>query len=164
MEAKLKVLLCGPQGQGKTRVANLLGGIATQGVYDPTAGVRIIELERPLTVREPKSRREIQIVASIELWDMSGDLQYENAWPACQKDVHGIIVVAEALQMQLEQSAPEKQVDFWFQAFSARVGLEATQAFVMVLANDEVTNTAAVLSAGKSKLGAYIRICRCTRQ
>ena len=157
MEAKLKIALVGAIAQGKTRVANVLGGIATQGVYDPTAGCRIIELERPLTVREPKTRREIQIVASVELWDVSGDLQYENAWPACQKDVHGVIVVAEALQMQLEQSAPEKQVDFWFQAFCGRAGLEAAQAFVMVLANDEVTNTATVLAAGKSKLGARVR-------
>jgi Rab-like protein 5 len=151
-----KVLVVGPAQSGKTRAVNTLAAISTQGVYDPTVGCRIIELERPLSVRDAKSKKEMQVVANVELWDLSGDVKYESCWPACQKDAHGVILVLEALQLTVNETAPEKSLDFWFQSFAARMGLDPSQVFVMVLGTDEQSVNSQVTSAGKLKLGTLL--------
>ena len=69
----MKVLLVGPQKVGKSRVANYMADMNKSNLeeddpnsdqYMPTAGCRIVEVER-----------EIQGLGThtIELWDVSGD-------------------------------------------------------------------------------------------
>jgi tRNA U34 5-carboxymethylaminomethyl modifying GTPase MnmE/TrmE len=62
--AKLKIIVIGPKGCGKSQVSNFLLGQNETLVtdrYDPTAGVRILESE----LNNGNLR--------IELWDTSGD-------------------------------------------------------------------------------------------
>uniref|UniRef100_A0A914RCH6 Uncharacterized protein n=1 Tax=Parascaris equorum TaxID=6256 RepID=A0A914RCH6_PAREQ len=51
-------------------------------------GVRIVEFES--NELELKGER---VDAEIELWDCSGDRQYEKCWPAIRRDTHGVILV-----------------------------------------------------------------------
>jgi GTPase SAR1 family protein len=64
---RLKICVVGPKGCGKTSISNFLAGqtqsLSTDGKYDPTAGVRILEFET----------RVGQGPVNIELWDASGD-------------------------------------------------------------------------------------------
>lgn len=61
---RLKLILIGPKGAGKTQIGNFLTG-QTEGLitdrYEPTAGVRILESEL--------NNGNLH----IELWDSSGD-------------------------------------------------------------------------------------------
>jgi GTPase SAR1 family protein len=61
---KLKILVIGPEGSGKTTVTNFLCDKSNvlETPYRPTAGVRIIETEK-----EVKNKR-----ITIEFWDVSG--------------------------------------------------------------------------------------------
>ena len=66
----LKIVLAGPQGTGKTNIANFLSGHCDKLIsdtYTPTVGVRILELETQM--------KGIQDTINIELWDSSGDHQ-----------------------------------------------------------------------------------------
>lgn len=66
----LKIVLAGPQGTGKTNIANFISGHCAQltsDTYTPTVGVRILELETQI--------KGIQDTINIELWDLSGDYQ-----------------------------------------------------------------------------------------
>lgn len=112
-EAKAKIILVGPLKSGKTRLAN---HIATSHIaelesrsaardnaeavskpsldaYLPTAGVRILEFDREITHSTGKrgSARAAQL--SVELWDCSGDQQYQGCWPAILSGAMGVILV-----------------------------------------------------------------------
>lgn len=79
---KFKVVVAGPKGTGKTIISNLLGGIGSSGnnanaepilatnKYEPTAGVRILEIEQKL------SGLTYSEDCNIEIWDSSGDHKY----------------------------------------------------------------------------------------
>jgi GTPase SAR1 family protein len=71
-----KLLVVGPHQSGKSRFANLMAGIQTQGAYDPTVGARILEFERTLTMRSKDGKRENQVAFPVECWDVSGDVKY----------------------------------------------------------------------------------------
>jgi GTPase SAR1 family protein len=76
---RLKVLLVGPSKAGKTSLSSFLAGIqdsvSPAAPPMPTIGVRVLEVER--------------FGVSVELWDVSGDQQYESTWPAVQEGVGG---------------------------------------------------------------------------
>ncbi|XP_077284992.1 intraflagellar transport protein 22 homolog [Arctopsyche grandis] len=88
---KLKLLMVGLPGSGKTAIANFLSecvdvesGIEIQ----PTHGARLLEFDSPsLNVNGS------QIKAEIELWDCSGDHRYESCWPAFRSNTQGVIFV-----------------------------------------------------------------------
>jgi GTPase SAR1 family protein len=67
---KLKVVVAGPKGSGKTMISNYIAGHGDKLFsenYNPTVGVRIVEHEVRLTgIQEP---------FNVELWDASGDHQ-----------------------------------------------------------------------------------------
>lgn len=65
--SKLKILVIGPEGSGKTTVTNFLceKSNVLDIPYRPTAGVRIIETEK-----EVKNKR-----TTIEFWDVSGKVR-----------------------------------------------------------------------------------------
>ncbi|RLN49706.1 hypothetical protein BBJ28_00005035 [Nothophytophthora sp. Chile5] len=86
-----------------------LGG---QEHYQPTMGVRILELEKGK--------------ASVELWDVSGDQKYalfraallglysyEACWPAVMKDADGVILVYNP-----ESHVHESEALLWFVVFT----------------------------------------------
>jgi GTPase SAR1 family protein len=69
---KLKFIVAGPKGSGKTMISNCIVGTSDViGVdsYNPTAGVRILEHEFRLN--------GINEDINVELWDASGDQKYE---------------------------------------------------------------------------------------
>ncbi len=84
-----KIALVGPHQAGKTRVANILAQIQTQGQYDPTVGVRIVEFEKNLVVL--KNKRESAVVAQVEIWDTSGDIKYAHNTQLCRGNYHRCI-------------------------------------------------------------------------
>mmetsp|Transcript_31546 Transcript_31546/g.30865 ORF Transcript_31546/g.30865 Transcript_31546/m.30865 type:complete len:94 (+) Transcript_31546:42-323(+) len=87
--SRIKLLVVGPSKGGKSTIANILGDLqeGPSSIYRPTIGCRIVDFERdpPPGVNFGK--------INIELWDVSGDMQYEKCWPPIQKDAHGIIFV-----------------------------------------------------------------------
>eukprot|EP01032_Pedospumella_encystans_P034245 gene34245-38709_t len=85
---KLKFIVAGPKGSGKTLISNVIAGQSeklTTDTYNPTAGVRILEHE----MRLGGINEEI----NIEIWDASGDQKYEAGWRAVMAYTDGVILV-----------------------------------------------------------------------
>ena len=120
----MKILIVGPQGSGKTTIANMLGEIqeGPSANYRPTVGVRIIEFEKNM----PASAGFLSKV-HIELWDVSGDWRYERCWGPIQKGAHGIIFVLDPGSPTGEDQLPQFQRNF-MQA----TGLSNSQMFLYV--------------------------------
>ena len=80
-----------------------------------------------MELKASRARRnwEGQDVVSVELWDCSGDLQYEQCWPALQEDAKGVIVVFNP-----ENAGQKGQVGNWFEWFVKQVGLGGEQCLV----------------------------------
>ena len=79
---KFKIVVAGPKATGKTIISNHLAGVSSNSnseqllvtnKYDPTAGVRILEIELKL------SGLTYSEDCSIEIWDSSGDTKYFNS-------------------------------------------------------------------------------------
>ena len=69
---RIKVLVIGPKGSGKSTISNFLAGrkhVLTEN-YRPTNGVRILEFEKDAP-KNPNIPGDGKI--TIELWDVSGD-------------------------------------------------------------------------------------------
>jgi Rab-like protein 5 len=118
---KLKILVIGPEGSGKTTVTNFLceKSNVLDIPYRPTAGVRIIETEK-----EVKNKR-----TNIEFWDVSGkpvinqgNNKYDRCWPAIMKGAQGIIIVYNA-----DNPKSESEVEFWIEKFPKAMHLPAAQ-------------------------------------
>lgn len=111
----MKILVIGPSNSGKTTIANLLAGHSTTPAvnYHPTAGVRILEMEKPA----PRATRVSgEAPVPIELWDCSGDLRYEKCWSAFRKDLNGIIFVFDG-------ENGFEDMDIWVKNFAHRTGI-----------------------------------------
>lgn len=75
---KLKFVVAGPKGSGKTMISNCIVAQNNEKVilssenytYQPTAGVRILENEFRIN--------GIQEDIHVEIWDASGDYKYVN--------------------------------------------------------------------------------------
>ncbi|EGZ09062.1 hypothetical protein PHYSODRAFT_252263 [Phytophthora sojae] len=97
--APLKILIVGPKEAGKSTIANFLAEhsdrLGGQERYQPTVGVRILEIEKGK--------------ANIELWDISGDQNYEACWPAVMKDTDGVVLVYNP-----ESHVHESEAMLWF--------------------------------------------------
>lgn len=66
MNNKLKVIVVGPQGSGKSLISNYLMGqseLLVSEKYEPTIGCRILENDISFG----------NLTMSVELWDVSGD-------------------------------------------------------------------------------------------
>jgi len=116
----LKVIVAGPKQVGKTTVANFLAGQSeTLDVdkNDPTAGARILELE--------KSLPGVQETISLELWDASGDSQYENCWRAVMSEADGVI-----LMFNPDSPGQDQQILDWFDFFVKKNGLKDQQCMI----------------------------------
>ncbi|KAJ0399886.1 hypothetical protein ATCC90586_006501 [Pythium insidiosum] len=111
----LKLLIVGPKEAGKTTIANFLceqtDRLGGPERYQPTIGVRILELEKNKT--------------SVELWDVSGDQVYEACWPAVTKDTNGVILVYNP-----ESHVHESEAMLWYEWFIQNAGMDPSQCLV----------------------------------
>ncbi|KAE9157163.1 hypothetical protein PF005_g32935, partial [Phytophthora fragariae] len=143
--APLKILIVGPKEAGKSTIANFLAEhsdrLGGQERYQPTVGVRILELEKGK--------------AAIELWDVSGDQNYEACWPAVMKDTDGVVLVYNP-----ESHVHESEAMLWYEWFIQNAGLDASQC--LVLEHSTGTNNAAIPLASKSRLPSHLRVVATT--
>ena len=116
---RAKVLVIGPKRSGKTRIADFLAGHADAPHfedYKPTRGSRILEFEQGVQ----SGKRSVQM--NVELWDTSGDRQYEGCWPAILRDAQGVVLVYDpSIKEQ------EKDVELWYKSFAASLRLKPEQ-------------------------------------
>ncbi|EGD83511.1 hypothetical protein PTSG_04119 [Salpingoeca rosetta] len=115
---------------GKSHLANFLSDTitSTDGVdYLPTRGCRILEFDA-----ETDTGRRSDM--SVELWDVSGDMSYENVWPAMAQGAHGAIIVFDINKM-----GQENDLGPWFKTFVKRAGLRSGQC--VVFANNPSTES-----------------------
>jgi Rab-like protein 5 len=114
MDSKMKILIIGPSNSGKTTLANCISGHSSTPAsnYHPTAGVRILEMEKS----PPRANRLGDSAVAIELWDCSGDLRYEKCWSAFRKDINGIIFVFDG-----ENGFADMEI--WVKNFAHRTGI-----------------------------------------
>lgn len=119
---KCKVLVMGPKRCGKSRIANFLAKhdeTPNFAAYTPTKGARILELE------EGVMSGKKNVTATVELWDCSGDRQYEGCWPAILRDAHGVVLVYDPTIKE-----QEKDIELWYKSYTARLGLKPTQVII----------------------------------
>ena len=117
-----KVLVLGPKRCGKTRIANFLSGFEESPnfeVYKPTAGTRILEFER--IAKAGKTSINMQ----VELWDCSGDRQYESCWTAILRETQGVVLVYDPTIKE-----QEKDIELWYKTFVSPLGLRDGQILV----------------------------------
>ncbi|KAG7392462.1 Intraflagellar transport protein 22 [Phytophthora boehmeriae] len=135
----LKILVVGPKEAGKSTIANFvaehsdrLGG---QERYQPTVGVRILELEKGK--------------ANVELWDVSGDQNFEACWPAIMKDADAVILVYNP-----ESHVHESEAMLWYEWFMQNSGLDTSQCLVF----EHTTGSGSAMPLGsKSRLPGHLR-------
>jgi|EP01049_Picozoa_sp_SAG25_P008705 Rab-like protein 5 len=120
----IKILLVGPCKAGKTAIANFLAGRAdTPNLeYTPTAGVRILEFDASTSGGQRWGRGGSE---SVELWDCSGDKQYEKCFPAFMKGAVGVIIVYNP-----EEQSHVGELNYWCDIFLAPMNLRAEQVIV----------------------------------
>lgn len=121
---KIKIVLVGPKECGKTCIANFFAGDKTvlTSEYRPTIAARIREFDMAY------SRNR---TASIELWDLSGDVNFENCWPACSQDLNGVIIVVDNDSRTLQ-----KDLEFWYSSFVKANNLEDSCCMVIAHSKD----------------------------
>ena len=116
---RAKVLVVGPKRSGKTRISDFLAGHAEAPnfeSYKPTRGTRILEFEQMVQA----GKRSVQ--ASVELWDCSGDRQYEGCWPAILREAQGVVLVYDPTVKE-----QEKDIEVWYKTYVASLRLKPDQ-------------------------------------
>jgi len=127
-EAKTKIIVVGPVKCGKSRLVNQIAGLESEPnleAYVPTAGVRILEFDREIA-HSTKRGGSRSVNLAVELWDCSGDQQYEACWPAILSGVVGVLLVFNP-----ENPSGERDVVKWYSAFIAKLKLSDAQVLVL---------------------------------
>jgi len=127
-DPKAKIIVVGPVQAGKTRLANQVADFESEPnfeTYSPTAGVRILEFDREIS-HAGKRGGSRNVNLAVELWDCSGDQQYEACWPAILANVVGAILVFNP-----ENPAHEREITRWYSAFVAKLGLGQGQVLLL---------------------------------
>ncbi|GAB9464503.1 hypothetical protein Gpo141_00001932 [Globisporangium polare] len=148
--APLKILVVGPKEGGKTTIANFLSEqidrLGGQERYQPTIGVRILELEKGKT--------------NVEIWDVSGDQVYEACWAAVTKDVSGVILVYNP-----ESHIHESEAMLWYEWFIQNPGVDPSVCLVFEHASGSSSasfNKKPQSSGSKLRLPGGIRVAQTT--
>jgi len=116
---RAKVLVIGPKRCGKTRISDFLAGQGTVPnfeAYAPTKGARILEFESSVQ----SGRKSMQV--QVELWDCSGDRQYESCWPAILREAQGVLLVYDPTIKE-----QERDIELWYKTYTSRLGLKDSQ-------------------------------------
>ncbi|VDM41284.1 unnamed protein product [Toxocara canis] len=116
---------------GKTTISNYLADSNEMSIheYRPTRGVRIVEFES----NELELNGE-RVDAEVELWDCSGDRQYERCWPAIRRDTHGVILVCRPDKDDAQSLLP------WYAEFVERAGMNPAHVLILLHHTSEMTN------------------------
>lgn len=134
----IKVIIAGPQKSGKSTIANFLldptkknfdSQKDVESDYEATVGCRILEIERS---GEFKKR--------VELWDVSGDAEYENSWAAIlsgtpDDTIDGIILVFDPNRI-----GHREEIKHWYYYFVTKPGIEDEKC--MILAHKSFSSNA----------------------
>lgn len=136
MQSDLKILIIGPSKSGKSEIANIISGQASefQNNYKPTVALRILEYQAQI------DNKGLPANIGVQIWDTSGDEKYQPTWPALAKNADGVFVVYNAFD-----KAQASEVEIFVKALAG--GLDPSQ--VCVLANKIGTSEA---KASKAKL------------
>ncbi|KAF0306469.1 Intraflagellar transport protein 22 [Amphibalanus amphitrite] len=121
---KIKLLLVGPVQSGKTHLANFLADAFefSGDEYWPTKGARILEFDvRDINVNNRKDK------VDVELWDVSGDRQYEGCWPAIQHEANGVLFVYSASRVERDA----RELEALYTSFVQQQGLRDSQCLVI---------------------------------
>mmetsp|Transcript_56598 Transcript_56598/g.132802 ORF Transcript_56598/g.132802 Transcript_56598/m.132802 type:complete len:198 (+) Transcript_56598:79-672(+) len=120
-QGRQKILMVGPCEAGKSTLANVLAENTETAseLYRPTVGVRILEFDVELKTGGQQS-------ATVELWDVAGDMRFRSCWPAVKKDAVGVVLVYNPERPQHEQ-----EIEQWFQAFVKSMNLSPNQVMVI---------------------------------
>jgi len=122
MATRVKVVIAGPSGAGKTVIANVLADQSDSlTATTPTVGLRILEVERD----PPKTGRRGEGKVQVELWDSSGDHRYEKCWTAIKKDALGVVLV-------FGSDDPPTTMESWAANFPVRMGISQSQCLVLI--------------------------------
>jgi len=108
-----KVAMLGPVQAGKTKIVAQIVGMQFPNKYEPTAGVRILELDE--TISTPDG----ELIYPVELWDCSGDQRFEACWPAICDSLDGAIVAFDPTN-----KAQANDVRIWCEWFAKRARLK----------------------------------------
>mmetsp|Transcript_20717 Transcript_20717/g.52621 ORF Transcript_20717/g.52621 Transcript_20717/m.52621 type:complete len:193 (+) Transcript_20717:103-681(+) len=147
-EAKTKIIVVGPVKCGKSRLVNQIAGLESEPnleAYVPTAGVRILEFDREIA-HSTKRGGSRSVNLAVELWDCSGDQQYEACWPAILSGVVGVLLVFNP-----ENPSGERDVVKWYSAFIAKLKLSDAQVLVLAHHMDTESFNPATSPKGLSK-------------
>eukprot|EP01086_Lenisia_limosa_P018101 TRINITY_DN96_c0_g1_i2.p1 TRINITY_DN96_c0_g1~~TRINITY_DN96_c0_g1_i2.p1 ORF type:complete len:187 (-),score=19.24 TRINITY_DN96_c0_g1_i2:76-636(-) len=117
-----KIIIVGPPSVGKSVISDFLSDFkeVPSDVYKPTKGVRIHEFER--VIARPGKRSSV--IINIQLWDVSGEKEYADCWPAIQQDVDGVIMVFNP------EARQEQEVEQWFNEMVVPTGLPESAVIV----------------------------------
>jgi Rab-like protein 5 len=115
---RVKLILAGPKDTGKTCLANYLGNLTPKltATSRPTIGVRIVEFERTglKLVKQKGIQKDGKVL--VELWDVSGDKNFQACWPAICKDAQGLLLVFNP-----DSRNAEKDIEFWYKSFNPKI-------------------------------------------
>eukprot|EP00741_Cyanophora_paradoxa_P015538 tig00020902_g14999.t1 len=121
--ASVKILVVGPKACGKSTLANFLADYMEKpsGDYRPTKGCRIHEFERDIPSQARRGPSTVRV--AVELWDVSGDRNFQPCWPAILRDVNGILFVYNP-----EEKSQQTEVsEVWYKQFVAESRLRDNQ-------------------------------------
>uniref|UniRef100_A0A915PDX9 Uncharacterized protein n=1 Tax=Setaria digitata TaxID=48799 RepID=A0A915PDX9_9BILA len=134
---KIKILVLGPIKSGKTTISNYLAdsGDISSGRYRPTRGVRIVEFESNDLELDGE-----RIEAEVELWDCSGDKQYERCWPAIQRNTNGVILVCRSDGNKKSELLP------WYEEFVQRGNIDPSLVLILLSTISDSTDNGSKLT------------------
>jgi intraflagellar transport protein 22 len=123
----VKIVIAGPKGASKSSIASFLSGQA-DGIkldtYNPTAGVRILEFDTQV--------KGFSDAIAVELWDASGDHQYENCWKGIMDGADGVILIYNP-----DSAGQDQQLSDWFDFFVRKNGLKDEQCMVLAFRTNQ---------------------------
>ncbi|EDV21587.1 uncharacterized protein TRIADDRAFT_59732 [Trichoplax adhaerens] len=137
--------MVGPCDSGKSVIANSLAEATdlTGGNYRPTKGVRILEFE--CNGLRNSSNRTLK--ADVELWDCSGNSDYESCWPAMWKDTHGVIIVYNPDNLD-----HNGEISKWYTHFISQQGLRDSQCMLFAHLKPDGSKQVVDLTGSLSRL------------
>jgi Rab-like protein 5 len=110
-----------------------IAGIDFPNKYEPTAGVRILELTELIQTEHG------ELSQAVELWDCSGDQKYEGCWSALCDKLDGALVCFDPTN-----KAQANDVRIWCEWFCKRAKLHDGQ--VAIFAHGELSGNHKPLS------------------
>lgn len=116
MDAVLKICVAGPSKSGKTCLARALAEQPVLSEYRATMGVRVQELSRPVGNEHVR----------VQLWDVSGNPQYQQYWSVLSQDADGLLLMLDA-----ERPEEEKFLEQLYLAFAQAHSLTTRQCMVV---------------------------------